>query len=93
MVNQVGIAIAMSLANPTLGDVENFGIAINWGSFQSSNALGISFTGLIFKDVLGEGKGRIAVSGGVGTSIGSLSVGKRRINSQVGGRAGIQFTW
>ncbi|MCI5076678.1 porin [Oricola sp.] len=73
------IAISNSLEDPDLLPGEKFGVRINWGAAGESHALGL--TGSV---VLNEAAGgtRITASGGVGFA-----------GEEVGGRAGLQFSW
>jgi hypothetical protein len=65
---------------------------MNWGAFESSHGLGFSGIGVISQDLLGLDE-RISFQGGFGFSVKHESFGKRRANSVVGGRAGIQISW
>jgi hypothetical protein len=73
-----GSAIAMALTDPYLTQSEHFGFKVNWGNYSSSNAVGVSFAG-----VLAEfGGSRLTLSGGAAFT-----------GSNVGGHAGVQFSW
>jgi len=73
-----GSAIAMALEDPYLTESEHFGFKVNWGNYLSSNAVGVTFAG-----VLAEHSGnRLTLSGGVAFT-----------GSNVGGHAGLQFSW
>ena len=73
-----GSAIAMALQDPYLTGSEHFGFKVNWGTYSGSNALGVTFAG-----VLAEQAGaRVTLSGGAGFTGGN-----------VGGHAGVQFSW
>ncbi|RIA47416.1 hypothetical protein [Dichotomicrobium thermohalophilum] len=81
--NQEGVAIALALQNPDLVGNETFGMSVNWGGFESSNALGIAATGVLGHDLFGGGD-RLAIAGGVGFGLDK---------DTVGGRVGAQVTW
>ncbi len=81
--NSEGVAIALALQNPDLVGNETFGMAVNWGGFDSSNAIGIAATGVLAHDLLGGGD-RLAIAGGVGFGLDK---------DTVGGRVGAQLTW
>lgn len=73
-----GSAISMALADPDLSGSEHFGIKANWGTYLGSNAFGLTFAG-----VLAEHAGnRLTLSGGVAYT-----------GRNIGGRAGVQFSW
>jgi trimeric autotransporter adhesin len=79
-----GIAAAVSLAQPILRSGQHFGMTAGWGGFDSANAVGFSAAGVLSDNILGPGRGTLAVYGGVGvgTSEGELA-----------GRAGMSFGW
>jgi hypothetical protein len=81
--NTEGVAIALALQNPDLVGNETFGLSVNWGGFDSSNAIGIAATGVLAHDFLGGGD-RLAIAGGVGFGLDK---------DTVGGRVGAQLTW
>lgn len=81
--NTEGVAVALALQNPDLVGNETFGMAVNWGGFDSSNAIGIAATGVLAHDFLGGGD-RLAIAGGVGFGLDK---------DTVGGRVGAQLTW
>ena len=73
-----GSAIAMALDSPYLTNSEHFGIKVNWGNYLNANAVGVTFAG-----VLAETAGsRLTLSGGVAFT-----------GSNLGGHAGLQFSW
>jgi trimeric autotransporter adhesin len=78
-----GIAIAMALHDPDLVAGEKFGVRLNWGNFEGSNALALTAAGVIGTDVLTSGD-RLAVSGGVGYGVDQ---------NTLGARVGVQMTW
>jgi hypothetical protein len=80
--NTAGVAIALALENPDLTGNERFGLAMNWGMFNGAHALGLSATGVLGHNILGEGD-RLAVSGGFGISTSNV----------MGGRVGAQLSW
>ena len=90
--NRAGLAIAMAIQSPDLDGGERFGVAMNWGVFESSHGLGFSAIGVIGNNLLGAGE-RIAVQGGFGLSVREESFGGRRADSVYGGRAGFQLSW
>lgn len=73
-----GSAIAMALDEPYLTESEHFGIKINWGTYMSSNAFGVAFAGVLAE----HGWNRLTLSGGVAFT-----------GSNIGGHAGLQFSW
>lgn len=79
-----GTAIALSIANPDLVGDETFGLTMNYGHFEGSGALGFAAQGVLTRDLLGPGAGRLAISGGVGFGT---------QHNTVGGRAGMQLSW
>jgi hypothetical protein len=81
--NEEGVAIALALQNPDLVGKETFGLAVNWGGFEDSNALGIAATGVLGHDIFGAGD-RLAIAGGVGVGFDE---------DTVGGRVGAQLSW
>jgi hypothetical protein len=73
-----GSAIAMALEDPYLTESEHFGFKVNWGNYLSSNALGVTFAGVLAE----HGGSRLTLSGGVAFT-----------GSNLGGHAGVQFSW
>jgi hypothetical protein len=73
-----GTAIAMALQDPYLTGSEHFGFKVNWGGYSGSNALGVTFAGVIAE----QAGTRVTLSGGAGFTGGN-----------VGGHAGVQFSW
>jgi hypothetical protein len=73
-----GSAIAMALDEPYLTEAEHFGIKINWGTYRSSNAFGVTFAGVLAQ----RGGNRLTLSGGVAFT-----------GYNVGGHVGLQFSW
>jgi len=90
--NQAGIAISMALAAPAVLDSESFAVALNWGGFNQSHALGFSALGVVARDVLGVGE-RISLTAGFGLSLNEKEFGGRSADTQFGGRAGVQLSW
>jgi hypothetical protein len=73
-----GSAIAAAMQDPDLEGSEHFAVKFNWGTYLGSNAIGATFAG-----VLGQFSGvRTTAVGGVAFT-----------GSNVGGQAGVQFTW
>jgi len=77
-----GIAVSLALQNPDLVGTETFGLAVNWGNFEGSNAIGIAAVGVLGNNFLMPGD-RLAIAGGVGFGLDE---------NTVGGRVGIQWT-
>lgn len=77
-----GVAIANALENPDLTGSERFGVAINWGQFEGSNAFGFAATGVVADDLF-NGSTRLGVSGAV-------AVGE---SGGFGSRASLQLSW
>jgi len=90
--HEAGIAIAMALESPSLQAGETFGVAVNWGIFNQSQALAFSAIGVVARDVFLAGD-RIALNGGFGLSVKAGSFGGHRTGTAAGGRAGVQFAW
>lgn len=59
-----GIAVSLALENPDLVGAESFGLAINYGNWEGSSAIGISAVGVIGNNLLMYGD-RVAVGGGI----------------------------
>jgi len=78
-----GVAIALAVQTPDLVAGEKFGVSVNFGTYDGSNAIGVGLQGVLGKNLFGFGE-RVALTGGVGFAT-------ERDN--VGGRAGLQFTW
>ena len=78
-----GVAIALSLSDPTLLNGDVFGLKVNYGHFDGHSALGVSAMGLLTRDLFGHGE-TLAISGGLGFGMNDHSVG---------GRVGLQLTW
>ncbi|MFT4080499.1 YadA-like family protein [Rhodomicrobium sp.] len=78
-----GVAIALAVQTPDLVAGEKFGVSVNFGTYDGSNAIGVGLQGVLGKNLFGFGE-RVALTGGVGFAT-------ERDN--VGGRAGVQFTW
>jgi len=78
-----GVAIALAIQTPDLIAGEKFGVSVNWGNFEGANAFGVGLQGVLGNNLLGAGE-RVSLTGGVGVST---------ERSNVGGRAGVQFTW
>ena len=90
--NRSGVAIAMALASPSLAADETFGIAVNWGVFEQSQALAFSAMGVVGRDIFGAGE-RISLNAGFGLSVSEESFGGQDTTTSWGGRAGIQVSW
>jgi hypothetical protein len=73
-----GSAIALALASPDLQGAERFGLRFNWGTYLDSNALGVTFAGLIAR----RGERRLKLTGGVAFT-----------GHNIGGHAGLDFSW
>lgn len=74
-------AIANALEDPDLISDETFGFKINWGTANGAHAVGFTGAAVVVRSLFDQG-GRLAVSGGVGTT-----------GQEVSGRAGAQITW
>jgi len=70
-------AVSMALADPILADDQRFGVKVNWGGFHGANAVGVTASGVLGKDLLTKGKS-------------SANDYSERV---VGGHAGVQFAW
>jgi Porin subfamily len=73
-----GIAIAMALESPDLAGSEHFGFKVNWGTYENSNAFGVTFAGVLAENA----NNRLTLSGGVAFT-----------GNNIGGHAGLQFSW
>jgi len=73
-----GSAIAMALDSPFLSEGEHFGVKVNWGTYQGSNAVGLTFAGVLAE----RANDRVILSGGVAYTGRDLGV-----------HAGVQFSW
>jgi hypothetical protein len=62
---------------------------MNWGGFDGANAVGLTATGLLRKDVFTRGD-RLTLSGGVGWGESSVTGYSERT---AGGHAGMQLDW
>ena len=78
-----GVAMAMAVQDPDLMGNEIFGLKLNWGTYQQSNAVGMSAAGVLAHNLLAEGD-RLSISGGIGYGV---------QEKQLGGRVGLQFSW
>jgi hypothetical protein len=63
--NQSGVAMAIAMQNPDLTGNERFGVAANWGTFESANGLGVALMGVLGHNFLSQND-RVSVSGGFG---------------------------
>lgn len=90
--NQAGIAIAMALPTPSLQLDERFGLAVNWGRYRHSQAIGVSALGVINDNVFGGGE-RLSLNGAIGLSKNEKSFGGHSSGTAHGGRVGFQLTW
>jgi hypothetical protein len=78
-----GVAVALSLADPTLAAGDAFGMRVNWGHYDGKSAIGVSMLGVLGRDLFGFGE-TLAIGGGVGVGL---------ADGSVGGRVGVQLTW
>ena len=78
-----GVAVALSVSDPSLLAHENFGIRLNWGSFKGENAIGLTAMGVLDRNVFGGGE-RLAIGAGLGVGLN---------DGAMGGRVGLQLTW
>jgi hypothetical protein len=85
--NQEGVALALAAVNPDLTGNERFGMTANWGNFDSANAFGMGFEGVLGHDWITRGD-RIAVTGGWG-----VGFAQGNGDDVFGGRVGGQWTW
>lgn len=76
-----GIALSMALAQPILLDRQTFAMRVGWGGFSGSNAVGISASGLVARNVAGTGSS-VVLDGGFGFA------GDQAMKS---GRVGVTF--
>ena len=82
-------AVSMALADPILADDQRFGVKVNWGGFEGANAVGVTASGVMGKDLITRGD-RLMLSGGAGWGQSSVNDYSERV---VGGHAGMQFAW
>jgi hypothetical protein len=76
-----GVAIASALANPDRTGDQTWAVAVNWGNFEGSNAVGISGIAAIGHDFFGVGD-QVSLGG---------SIGFGTDGGQVGGRVSLQI--
>lgn len=76
-----GAAVSSALAGPDLNGGDRFGIAVNWGQFEGSNAIGFSAAGVLADDLFGST--RLGIAGGV-------AFGE---HGTIGSRASLQLSW
>ena len=82
----------MALGMPDLQADESFGVALNWGRFEDSQAIGFTAMGVVNRDLFGGGE-RLSLNGAIGVSLDEESFGQRKTHSTTGGRVGFQLTW
>jgi hypothetical protein len=80
---------ALALADPILADDQRFGMKVNWGGFDGANAVGVTASGVLGKDLLTK-VDRFMLLGGAGWGQSSVNDYSERV---VGGHAGVQFAW
>ena len=78
-----GVAMAMAVQDPDLMGQEMFGVKLNWGTFEHSNAVGLSAAGVLAHDIFSDGD-RLSMSGGIGYGV---------QDKNLGGRVGLQLSW
>ena len=76
------IAVSNALQSPNLVAGETFGLRLNWGTAETSHALGLSGAINFGEGFLPDGRGRVTGYGGVAFS-----------GDAVGGNAGLQLSW
>jgi hypothetical protein len=79
----------MALVDPILADNQRFGLTVDLGGFDGANAVGVTASGVLGKDLLTKGD-RLMLSGGAGWGQSYVSDYSERV---VGGHAGVQFAW
>lgn len=89
---QAGVAVSLASANPELTNGKTFAIALNWGKFLQSNALGFSTIGVLDRNLFGNGE-QLSISGGFGVSVSEATYGGHTAGTTVGGRASVQLGW
>jgi trimeric autotransporter adhesin len=82
-------AVSMALADPILADTQHFAVKLNWGGFDGANAVGVTASGLLRRDLITKGD-QLTLSGGVGYGESSVTGNSE---STVGGHAGAQLAW
>lgn len=73
-----GVAIAMALSGPDMVGGERFAVKVNFGTYNGSNAFGVSMAGVLARTDFG----RITMSGGIATT-----------GQNTGGNVGMQLSW
>jgi hypothetical protein len=76
------IAISRALQSPDLVGGEQFGLRLNWGTAETSHAMGVTGAITFTEGFLDGGRGRITGYGGVAFG-----------GKAVGGNAGLQLSW
>ena len=78
-----GIALSISLDAPQIQHGQSFAMRLGYGNYESSNAMGMSASGLVARGLLGP-TSTVSVDAGVGISTGTRAMG---------GSAGITLGW
>ena len=81
--NTEGVAVAIALSDPDLFAGQTFAVKANFGTFEGSNAAGLTLKGLLIDDVFGGGE-MLTVSGGFGFGVQEQTLG---------GRVSVQMGW
>ena len=84
-----GAAVAMALADPSLKELERFGLKFNWGGFDGANGVGFSTVGVLADNLFMNGD-RLTLSGGVGWGTSTVEGYTQNV---AGGRVGLQLSW
>ena len=86
---KAGAAVAMALADPTLGGSDRFGVKLNYRTYDGANAIGLSAAGLVYRGLFNM-KNDLIASAALG--YGTASV-QGYSQSAFGGHAGLQLSW
>lgn len=78
-----GIAIAVALAQPMMQPGQSFAMRAGWGSFDGTDALGVTAAGVLSRDVFGPGS-TVVLDAGIGVSTDE---------NEAAGRFGVTFGW
>jgi hypothetical protein len=79
-----GIASSTALAQPIFLAGQTFAMNVNWGNYESANAVGVTAAGVVAQNLMGPGRGALVLNGGVGfgTNEGAVT-----------SRVGVGFGW
>ena len=85
--------MAIAMVNPMLRGDQSYGIAVNWGVFEGSQAVSFSGLGVVAEDLALMAGGSIALTGAFGMGVAGERYGRQNQKMVFGGRAGVQLGW